>query len=158
MSSPSSVISAATQCPRARAPPTWLEARGDPDRRRCQRPCRRFWGLLSWPALYIIIKAAAALRIRSLSMFSHFPPRPRVLLHRLPSAITPLSALLDYLPSPRPFAFPSQLHLSPQLTPHGLCFDALAPALRIRAAIHCRGLRFPLHDSGTVRLQTILGP
>jgi hypothetical protein len=48
----------------------------------------------------------------------------------------------------------SRLHftpipISPQPTPHGLCFDALAPALRIRAACHCRGLRAPLHISGT---------
>jgi hypothetical protein len=33
-------------------------------------------------------------------------------------------------------------------TPHRSCFEALARALRFRAAYYCRGLRAPLHHPG----------
>ncbi|KAH7084231.1 hypothetical protein FB567DRAFT_77890 [Paraphoma chrysanthemicola] len=38
------------------------------------------------------------------------------------------------------------LQLHAHLTPHGLCFEALARRLRIRAHCHCRGLRAPLYS------------
>lgn len=84
-------------------------------------------------------------------------PRLIYFLHRSSLTPSPSPVLLTYSPSLYPFAFPTQLRCSPQLTPHGLCFDALALALHIRAVVYCRGLRIPLYDSGTVRLQTILG-
>jgi hypothetical protein len=43
----------------------------------------------------------------------------------------------------------STITISPYPTPHGLCFEALAPVLRMRASYHCRDLSAPLHISDT---------
>lgn len=110
-----------------------------------------------WPALYIIMEASAALCIRRYVHVQLARRRQTSLPHRSIPAISPSPALRIYLSSQCSFAFPTRLDLSPHLTPHGLCFEALALVLRIRASFHCRGLSIPLHDSGTVRLQTIPG-
>lgn len=49
------------------------------------------------------------------------------------------------------FAFLHNFDSSHQETPPGQCFDALALHLRIRVPCYCRGLRSPLHISGTGR-------
>ena len=97
--------------------------------------------------MYIIFYATAALGTGNVSTTPGSCVKPRHIHHpHLPLPLPP-----ECSPSRLPFAFHhfSTIPISPHPTPHGLCFDALAPVLRIRAAYHCRGLRAPLHISGT---------
>lgn len=103
--------------------------------------------------MYIIVHGTAALGASRLLRPAHacsngaYHHVQHNLQHRLPRPRC--SALFCSLPSRLLVCISAQLQSHPSPTPHGLCFDALALALRIRASYHCRGLRAPLHISGT---------
>jgi hypothetical protein len=107
--------------------------------------------------MYITVQVTAALRvpppsyagprqrcplhaIRYLHSTQHsiasppFSAAPRSILHCPSALLSPLRLS---------FAFLLRHHCSRFPTPHGLCLDALALVLRIRAACHCWSLRSP---------------